>query len=60
MKSQKAPPKVYRGKLSNQSCKWSPFEAGRLVVAQSSNFGLIGTGCVSVLNVSFKMLTLIG
>lgn len=56
MKNQKALPKVYRGKLSNQSCKWSPFEPSKIVVAQSQNFGLIGGGSVSVLNVTKMIL----
>lgn len=35
--------------LSNISVRFSPFEQTKMVVAQSQNFGIVGSGAVTVL-----------
>ena len=47
----KLPPRVFRGTLCNYACRWSPFDATKLAVAQAQYFGLVGSGAVSLLNV---------
>lgn len=43
-------PKHFRsGELSNISVRFSPFDATKLVLAQSANFGIVGSGQVSVM-----------
>jgi len=47
----KLPPRVFKTLLANQSCKWSPFDGTKLAIASVENYGMLGKGSVSVLNV---------
>ena len=47
----KTPPQLFRANFSNISCRWSPFDGTKLAVAQAQNFGFVGSGAISVLNV---------
>jgi peroxin-7 len=47
----KLPPRAFKTQLSNMSCKWSPFEETKLAVASAENYGMLGKGAVTVLNV---------
>ena len=48
----KMPPRVYQMSLCGYNCQWSPFDATKIAVAQSQNYGLVGTGGVAILDVS--------
>ena len=53
-------PKHYRQPdFSNISVRFSPFEADKIIVAQSQNFGIVGAGAVSVLKVGGPTLELV-
>ena len=46
-------PRIQRGPLCNSSVRWSPFYGSKLAVAQAQNYGLVGTGAVTLLSVSW-------
>jgi hypothetical protein len=43
------PPRHAMHPLCNYSVRFSPFEANKLVLAQSQNFGIVGAGAVSIM-----------
>jgi len=43
------PPRHAINPLCNYSVRFSPFEANKLVLAQSQNFGIVGAGAVSIM-----------
>ena len=47
----KLPPQRFQSNLCNLACRWSPFDATKLAVAQAQYFGMVGTGAISLLNV---------
>lgn len=46
------PPRQFKTPLCNLSCKWSPVDPTKLVLASAQNYGMLGNGAVTLLNIN--------